>query len=113
MTGTSTPSWRRSSARRSRSTPPRCTCIPSASCRAGGSGASRTFGSYEIHVADVEPAILARAVPELHLESVANVVILAGELAGIGLETALRRIALLGGRVVAVFRMHPDEGAER
>ena len=50
--------------------------------------------------------------PELHLESVANVVILAGELAGIGLETALRRIALLGGRVVAVFRMHPDDDAE-
>jgi hypothetical protein len=68
-----------------------------------------TFGSYEIHVADVRPDMLARAVPELHLESVANVVILAGELAGIGLETALRRIALLGGRVVAVFRMPPGE----
>jgi hypothetical protein len=67
------------------------------------------FGSYEIHVTDVEPAILSRAVPELHLESVANVAVLGGELAGIGLETALRRIALLGGRVVAVFRMHPPE----
>jgi hypothetical protein len=71
-----------------------------------------TFGSYEIHIADLDPAILARAVPELHMDSVANVVILAGELAGIGLETALRRVALLGGRVVAVFRMHPEEGAE-
>ena len=71
-----------------------------------------TFGSYEIHIADVDPAILARAVPELHMDSVANVVILAGELAGIGLETALRRVALLGGRVVAVFRMHPEEDAE-
>jgi hypothetical protein len=75
-----------------------------------------TFGGYEIHVTDVDPAILARAVPELHLQSVANVVILAGVLASIGLETALRRIALLGGRVVAVFRMQaggddvePDE----
>jgi hypothetical protein len=66
------------------------------------------FGGYEIHVTGVEPAILARAVPELHLESVADVAILAGVLAGIGLETALRRIALLGGRVVAVFR-HPDD----
>ena len=46
------------------------------------------------------------------MESVANVVILAGQLAGIGLETALRRITLLGGRVVAVFRMHSDEDAE-
>ncbi len=71
------------------------------------------FGSYEIHITNVEPAILARAVPELHLEAVANVVILAGELAGIGLETALRRIALLGGRVVAVFRMHPDDAGEQ
>jgi hypothetical protein len=71
-----------------------------------------TFGSYEIHVADVDPPILARAVPELHMESVANVVILAGQLAGIGLETALRRITLLGGRVVAVFRMHTDEDPE-
>jgi hypothetical protein len=68
-----------------------------------------SFGGYEIHVTDVDPAILARAVPELHLESVANVVILAGVLAGIGLETALRRIALLGGRVVAVFRMQQED----
>ena len=71
-----------------------------------------TFGGYEIHVTDVDPAILARAVPELHLESVADVAILAGELAGIGLETALRRVALLGGRVVAVFRGDPDDAAE-
>ena len=111
-TGSSTPSWRRSSAPRSRSTPPSSYLHPERELPRGRFRRKPTFGSYEIHIADVDPAILARAVPELHLESVANVVILAGELAGIGLETALRRIALLGGRVVAVFRMHPNEDAE-
>jgi hypothetical protein len=60
-------------------------------------------GRYEIHVTDVEPAILARAIPELHLDAVSNVAILAGELVAGGLEIALQRISLLGGRVVAVF----------
>jgi hypothetical protein len=60
-------------------------------------------GRYEIHVTDVEPAILARAVPELHLDAISNVVVLAGELVAGGLEVALQRVTLLGGRVVAVF----------
>jgi hypothetical protein len=60
-------------------------------------------GRYEIHVTDADPAILARAIPELHLESISNVAILAGELVAGGLELALQRISLLGGRVVAVF----------
>jgi len=60
-------------------------------------------GRYEIHVTDADPAILARAVPELHLHAVSNVAVLAGELVSGGLELALQRISLLGGRVVAVF----------
>jgi hypothetical protein len=60
-------------------------------------------GRYEIHVTDADPAILARAVPELHLDAISNVAVLAGELVGGGLELALQRISLLGGRVVAVF----------
>jgi hypothetical protein len=60
-------------------------------------------GRYEIHVTDVDRAILARAVPELHLDAISNVVVLAGELVAGGLEVALQRITLLGGRVVAVF----------
>ena len=60
-------------------------------------------GRYEIHVTDADPAILARAVPELHLHAVSNVAVLAGELVSGGLELALQRIALLGGRIVAVF----------
>ena len=60
-------------------------------------------GRYEIHVTEVSPQILARAVPELHLDAISNVAVLAGELVAGGLEAALHRIALLGGRVVAVF----------
>jgi hypothetical protein len=60
-------------------------------------------GRYEIHVTGADPAILARAVPELHLDAVSDVVILAGELVSGGLEIALQRVTLLGGRVVAVF----------
>jgi hypothetical protein len=42
-------------------------------------------------------------VPELHLDAISDVAVLAGELVAGGLEVALHRIALLGGRVVAVF----------
>jgi hypothetical protein len=67
-------------------------------------GRGLAAGRYEIHVADVEIDILARAVPELHLHAVSNVAVLAGELLDGGLETAIQRVALIGGRVVAVFR---------
>ena len=69
-------------------------------------------GRYEIHVTDVEPAILSRITPRLHLDSVSNVTILAGELLDGGLEVAIQRIGLVGGRIVAVFRSDEvdDEG---
>jgi len=68
---------------------------------------------YEIHVTDVEPAILSRITPELHLDSVSNVTILAGELLEGGLEVAIQRIGLVGGRIVAVFRSDEvDEGPD-
>jgi hypothetical protein len=68
-------------------------------------------GRYEIHVTGADPAILARAVPELHLDAVSNVAVLAGELVSGGLEIALQRVTLLGGRVVAVFS--DDDRRER
>jgi hypothetical protein len=67
-------------------------------------GRGLAAGRYEIHVADVDTAILARAVPELHLHAVSNVAVLAGDLLDGGLEVAIQRVALIGGRVVAVFR---------
>ena len=103
-TGTFTPSWRRSSAPPSRSTPPAASIHPE---RAQGTRRFRrglAAGRYEIHVTDVEPAILSRITPELHLDSVSNVTILAGELLEGGLEVAIQRIGLVGGRIVAVFR---------
>jgi hypothetical protein len=66
-------------------------------------------GPYEIHVTDIEPYVLAHAVPELPLTAVSDVRILEGELHEEALKGALRRIALLGGRVVAVFRTEPEE----
>ncbi len=66
-------------------------------------------GPYEIHVTDIEPYVLAHAVPELPLTAVSDVRILEGELHEDALKGALRRIALLGGRVVAVFRTDPEE----
>ena len=66
-------------------------------------------GPYEIHVTDIEPDVLAHAVPELPLTAISDVRILEGELHEDALKGALRRIALLGGRVVAVFRTEPEE----
>jgi hypothetical protein len=66
-------------------------------------------GRYEIHVADVDTQVLARAVPELHLHAVSNVAVLAGELLDGGLEMAIQRVTLVGGRVVAVFRNDEPE----
>jgi hypothetical protein len=65
-------------------------------------------GPYEIHVTDIDPTVLAHAVPELPLTAVSDVRILEGDLHEEALASALRRIALLGGRVVAVFRSEPD-----
>jgi hypothetical protein len=65
-------------------------------------------GRYEIHVTGVEPAVLAHAVPELPLSAVSDVRILEGELHEEALRAVLRRIALLGGRVVAMFRADED-----
>jgi len=67
-------------------------------------------GPYEIHVTDIEPGVLAHAVPQLPLTAVSDVRILEGELHEDSLAAALRRITLLGGRVVAVFRSEPDSG---
>jgi hypothetical protein len=65
-------------------------------------------GPYEIHVTGIDPTVLAHAVPELPLTAVSDVRILEGELHEDALTSALRRITLLGGRVVAVFRSEPD-----
>jgi hypothetical protein len=72
----------------------------------------RSADRFEIYVTEVEAAVLLRAVPELPLESVSDVTVLAGELLPEAFETVARRIALLGGRIVAVFRDRGDAEPE-
>jgi hypothetical protein len=55
---------------------------------------------FEIRVKGVAPAVLARAVPEMAISSVSDVVSLEGDLPGDAVPTVLRRLALLGGTVV-------------
>ena len=69
-------------------------------------------GHYEIHAADIDPTILAHTVPELQLSSVSNVNVLEGDLSAPALQSALRRIALLGGRIVAIFHSGPEPAPE-
>jgi hypothetical protein len=57
---------------------------------------------YEVHVRGIGLAVLARAVPEMAVTSVSDVVALEGELAGDAVPVVLRRLALLGGTVVEV-----------
>jgi hypothetical protein len=58
---------------------------------------------YEIYLRDVEPAVVSRAVPELSLASVSDVIVLEGPLTAAALTTILRRLKLLGGAVVEVI----------
>ena len=57
---------------------------------------------YEIYVKGIGPAVLARAVPEMAVSFVSDVVALEGDLAGDAVPVVLRRLALLGGTVVEV-----------
>src|SRR3954463_1156789 len=65
--------------------------------------ARRASARHQIYTSGLTPDVLARAVPELPLASVGEVVVLEGQLTRDGLEAAIRRIELLGGRVHAVL----------
>jgi hypothetical protein len=71
----------------------------------------RAAGRFEIYVENVDPTTLAHAVPELPLESVSDLSVISGDLLPEAFEAVTRRIALLGGRVVA-FRREEDESRE-
>jgi hypothetical protein len=70
-----------------------------------------TARRYEIYVAGLDPALLARAVPELPLTAVSDASVLEGRLLPDGFATVVRRIELLGGRIVAVFGDDPEAAA--
>jgi hypothetical protein len=58
---------------------------------------------YEIYVKDVSPRVLGRAVPEMAISFVSDVVALEGDLPGDAVPVILRRLSLLGGTVVEVM----------
>jgi hypothetical protein len=64
----------------------------------------RAEAHFELYVSGVDAVVLSLAVPELPLESVADVTVLSGQLLPGAFQAISRRIALLGGTVVALRR---------
>lgn len=62
-----------------------------------------TTDRYEIYVNGIAPEVLGRAVPELAVSSVSDVVVLEGRLHADAVPTIVRRLTLLGATVTAVF----------
>ena len=58
----------------------------------------------EIYVNGVAQMVLARAVPEMSVRSVSDVVALEGEVSGDAVLTVVRRLELLGGAILEVLR---------
>ena len=79
--------------------------------RAGRFRRSSAIARVEIYVDGIDGAVLARAVPELPVAAVSDVNMLSGAVHPEAFERVTRRVAVLGGRVVAVFREGdgPDE----
>src|SRR3954463_3038867 len=61
-------------------------------------------GRYELHVSGLDPAMLACAFPEAAGVSAGDVSVLAGAFDARSLAAVVRRVNLLGGRVLALFR---------
>src|SRR5215217_1882095 len=61
-------------------------------------------GPYELHVTGLDPAMLACAFPEAAGVSTGDVSVLAGAFDARSLAAVIRRVNLLGGRVLALFR---------
>src|SRR3954464_15952528 len=60
-------------------------------------------GPYELHVTGLDPAMLACAFPEAAGVSTGDVSVLAGAFDARSLAAVIRRVNLLGGRVLALF----------
>lgn len=63
----------------------------------------------EIYLDGIERSVLAHAVPELPVAAVSDVSMLAGTLHPEAVERILRRVALLGGQIIAIFREDEPE----
>jgi hypothetical protein len=64
-------------------------------------------GAYELHVADVDAATLAIACPTLIAAAAGDTSVLGGVFDDHAMCAVIRRVNLLGGRVLAIFRRHP------
>ena len=67
-------------------------------------------GAHVLYLVGVSADLLGQAVPEMRIEPLRGSLTLVGHIAGAALERAVRRICLLGGRVVGILRV-PGEGA--
>src|SRR4051812_23732164 len=72
-------------------------------------------GPYELHVTGLDPAMLACAFPEAAGDATGDVSVLVGAFDGRSLAAVIRRVNLLGGRVLAMFRAArlPAQGPPR
>jgi hypothetical protein len=64
-------------------------------------------GVYELHVAGVDCALLSLACPSLRVTRAGDTSLAGGQLDDEAIGTIVRRLNLLGGRVLAIFR-HPS-----
>jgi hypothetical protein len=64
-------------------------------------------GAYELHVIDLDPATLAIVCPTLVAVAAGDTSVLGGVFDDDTMRTVIRRVNLLGGRVLAIFRGHP------
>jgi hypothetical protein len=64
-------------------------------------------GAYELHVTGLDPATLAIVCPALIAASAGDTSVLRGVFDDDAMCAVVRRVNLLGGRVLAIFRAHP------
>jgi hypothetical protein len=63
-------------------------------------------GAYELHINGLDAAVLALARPNLHVTRAGDTSVVAGVLDDQAIGTLVRRVNLLGARVLAIFREH-------
>src|SRR3954452_10848839 len=61
-------------------------------------------GPYELHITGLDAAVLALACPNLHVTRAGDTSVVAGVLDDHTIGTLVRRVNLLGARVLAIFR---------
>src|SRR4051812_45741001 len=63
-------------------------------------------GGYELHISGLDAAVLALACPNLHVTRAGDTSLVADVLDDHAMGTLVRRVNLLGARVLAIFRQH-------